>query len=386
MRTLHDEWKIIDKCGEWSAHYLRAWKMADLQLLPRLAHLTSIQHVMIHMSDVATSELHFAFPPHLTCVDLHLAGDGDGDSQLAASRRVLEALAPCASLTAVKLGAWRCRWDLSPLLQMRQMRRLALMGSYTLHFGDQEMPAIKQLDSLHHLVLTPAEDWVGARDWLFRLCRPPHRLQQLQSVDLSELRAAAEDLEAMQTLPGLTELHPASIDADAVPSLAHFSHLADLGLSFIPGFAAAEDQGHRLVQRDFPPRATLLLGHLVCGASLLTLGIDQCVFSEEEAETLCELIMLPHLRNLTMSNIVWPSLHPLRQLTQLTALDFRLAAHTTLDFSIEHLQPLQSLRSLLRMLSPPLHEATVAALHPPSALLPKLERFQSLAGSNLWSL
>ena len=165
-----------------------------------------------------------------------------------------------------------------------------------------------------------------------------------------------------------------------LPSLSHFKHLRARELAFeleleLEAQLIDEANEHHFDELHFP-RASLFLPHLCCGASLISLRIDFCVFSALEAEELCQL--LPHLRELSMLEVGWPSLHPLRHLTQLSDLVLHIAQHSSFSFATEHLL---ALASLVTLKLEPTHAdsidaATVAALQPPSALLPKLVRFE----------
>ena len=387
VRRLRDQWTMTvdDEC----ATHPRAWTMANLRLLHQLPHLTSIQRLLINMANVGALLLPFSFPAQLVSVDLHFAccqsddhseGEEEEDSDsLASSRCVLKALASCrASLTSVKLTAPCVPWDLTPLLKLKQLSELTLAG-WDVHFESEHMVVLKQLRSLRRLTLKHHfADVIGPDEFIYPLvdlCQPPHRLLKLQSVDMAGLHATVIEITALQQLPALTELRPASIAVAALPSLAHFTHLRKLHLKFDAETEALDEANEDQFDDDGFPSASLFLPHLVCGASLLQLRLQECVFSEAESEKLCQ--MLPRLCKLTMHDVGWPSLHSLRHLIQLTCLDFSPALHTLFEFSLKHLQPLQSLRRLIlkRILSP-VDEATMAALKPPSSLIPSLVFFK----------
>jgi hypothetical protein len=76
-----------------------------------------------------------------------------------------------------------------------------------------------------------------------------------------------------------------------------------------------------------------------------------------------------------MREVCWPSFHPLRHLSHLTA----LALHNPSDFTFElaHLQVLQSLQTL-ELADINIGAATLARLQPPSALLPLLTSFEHI--------
>ena len=350
------------------------------------------------------------FPRQLASVDLHVEfraciedekdeenTETDEEPQLRCQSAFLVVLrglsAACDSLTQVKLtvATWTqaiwmesAEWDVTPLLQLKHLRRLTLKGWPHLHYGAKQIAVIKQIATLQSLeLLLPYENNefrgngnVFALPWLAALCEPPHRLQQLEELDLSKAYLSRGQMLQLQQLPALTTLEPTFLSILALPTLASFPHLLRLSLALDSIFDARHGG---LADHDVPedmfdargfPRASLFLPHLRC-TQLHKLALRLCVFNEEEALALCQL--LPQLTHLTLTNVGWPSLEPLRHLTQLTALSMRLACHTSLNFKLAHLQELKSLQKLTLLgLHPPLDGATVAALQPPYALMPAL--------------
>ena len=283
---------------------------------------------------------------------------------------MLQALGVCASLTDVALYADEpTPWDLTPLLQLKQLRKLKLKGRPDAQFDEHAIAVVKQMASLESLAVG---DQLQLLDnaWLIRLCQPPHRLQRLQEIDLSSLCLGDADMQALRHLPTLTTLEPFAMHASDMATLAHFPSLRRLRIMADRLFF--EDNvffdGGRL-------RAFAFLPHLTC-TRLQVLTFEFCDFTEEEAEMLCQL--LPQLTELTLSDVGWPSLEPLRHLKQLAKLSLTLDRRTTdiLTLTLPQLQALKSLQELtLQRIHPPLDAATVAQLQPPSLLMPSLKSF-----------
>ena len=367
---------------------MNAWNPVDLRQLERLPHITVIDPMLIQLQDlfsIASSHAsRICFPPQLQsvhlCVAFCLSDDDDEDEADQAFQAVLDSLSACNSLTEVKLTAITesIPWDLTPLLEFKQLRRLAIKGWPETHYGVLQMAVVKRIATLQSLELLPYdgyedEDIFVPPSWLAALCQPPHQLQQLEDLNLSRVWLFQTD--QLQHLPALTTLEPAFLSISALAGLASFPHLRRLRLALEAsldgdlGELVAEDM---LDDRGYA-RASLFLPHLRC-TGLQKLEVRECVFSKEEALALCRL--LPQLTELSLADVDWPSLEPLCHLTQLTSLSLDVARLAPLGLSIQHLQPLQQLQSLtLEQIYPPLDAATVAALQPPSALMPSLTSF-----------
>ena len=356
-----------------------AWTLADLRLLEQLPHITEINLMLIHFEHVSlrvqSEPVRIHFPLHLQSVDLHF-GFWKYTAQPAV-QTVLQSLGACNSLTEIKLTAMtEAPWNLAPLLQLKQLRRLTLKGWPDMQYGEEQIEVIKKISTLRSLkLLLPyaGYSFSGAfgSPWLAFLCEPPHQLQQLEELDLSRTHIRVPQIQLLQQLPALTAFEPTCVSIAALPGLAAFTQLHRLAL--VPdgnleelGAAVPEDmfgeRGHL--------RAAFLLPHLHCH-NLHALILREFVFSNKEALTLCQL--LPQLTALGLHHCLWPSLEPLRHLTHLTALTMW---HTSLDFKLAHLQTLKSIRVLSLDIQPPLDAATVDALKPPSANMPSLTEFE----------
>ena len=361
------------------------WRPADLQLLERLPHITRICSMTISWpSSAQANKAPLAFPKQLQSVDLvfYLTSKAAGVDDY---RPVMQALGACASLTDVALfDDELIAWDLTPLLELKQLRKLKLRGRPDFQFGSHAIAVVKQMASLESLQLHPLTNHPLEFDaaWLLRLCRPPHQLQRLQELDLSKVSLEDAGLQALRHLPALTALEPFAMRASAMASLVHFPGLHRLRL--LPrrfGGGGEEDLGQAFFDHQGFARASTFLPHLRC-IRLQVLTLCECVFTIAEAETLCTT--LPQLTDLTFENVGWPSLEPLHHLTRLTELSLALTRRTPVAFELAHLQAIKSLRTLtLKDMHPPLNVATVTALTPPSLLMPALTSFEYIPRSPL---
>ena len=349
------------------------WRLADLRLLQRLPHITRLSGVTISLSSHAqASNESFIFPTQLQSVDLEFFQSAWVTS--IDYRLVLQALSACPSLTDVTLASRQSvSWDLTPLLQLQRLRHLKLCYNHPFQFDKPTIAVMKQLASLESLTIG-GQLQLDDNAWLTRLCQPPHRLQQLQKIDLSQVCLEDAQMQALRHLPALTTLEPDMIRCSCLPYLAHFPALRRLHIwSDRWGIANQLENGEPefFDARGFT-RASFFLPHLTC-TQLQVLTLRSCVFTDAEAEALCQLLL--QLMELTLDDVDWPSFHPLRHLTKLTALEAYESrdGDAPLDFTLEQLQALRSLRTLhLGQLQPALDDATLTALHPPSLLMPSL--------------
>jgi hypothetical protein len=306
-------------------------------------------------------------------------------------RLVLEALRPCHSLTdlSITLHPWTTLC-LDGLIELSTLQILTLDieradEESESSFSEAQMGVVKQLPNLRDLSLReydefpPLEDDLFGTRWLRWLCPPPHRLNLLEELDLSDHCLQLEHMQLLQRLPALTALEPAGICDPALPLLPAFaSRLQRLGLHFV--FSGDEEIGPELVdlQTEFA-RGPLLLPHLTPCAALTELSLSSCVFTEDDATTLCQALV--QLRELDLHDVGWPSFEPLRHLPLLESFSLRWARAYPLVLQIEaaHFKPLQRLRHLSLSNLSPLPDAAkgvIDALRPPSSLLPALAEFE----------
>jgi hypothetical protein len=128
--------------------------------------------------------------------------------------------------------------DLSPLLQLAHLTRfdwsalfndIKFDGAAAGHpMSAAQLGIVKQIPSLRSLHCNDGE-WIEEEIQLaFQL---PHRLQQLQYVDLSNTELNAAMLSCLVSLPALSELRPLRLLPEAYPLLARFPQLRSLYLS-----------------------------------------------------------------------------------------------------------------------------------------------------------
>jgi len=117
--------------------------------------------------------------------------------------------------------------DLSPLATLHSLTHLELLG--TAH-ADETLRTVKQLASLECFKY----EGPLAAEAMEGLCQPPHALQRLSNVDVSQRRLGLGHLLQLRYLPALTELRPFGLEIDAIPALIHFHTLRKLTLSVSP--------------------------------------------------------------------------------------------------------------------------------------------------------
>jgi len=190
----------------------RVWSIRGLAELGKMPQLRRISGLLIitafagHRKPAGAGCAAFSFSPLLESVDLSfkhdepLRGASSADSGSAELRCVLRALRPCHSLTELSLTL-RDSSDLvlDGLLELSSLQALTINierdGDLCWHLGlftEAQIGVVKQLASLRRLTLIecedldPDEEGTLATRWLRWLCALPHRLQQLQELDLCQ--------------------------------------------------------------------------------------------------------------------------------------------------------------------------------------------------------
>jgi hypothetical protein len=307
------------------------------------------------------------------------------DKDQFAQRCLLRALRPCHSLTELSLTMRASsRFHLGPLLELPRLHTLTLEIANTNEFGgrfdEEQMRVVKQLPNLRRLTLRECgaeRDYSGTR-WLRWLCPLPHRLQQLQEIDLSQRRLQLEHVEMLQRLPALTALEPRSVCATAMPLLPAFANRLQRLKLRVEIFNEEIQLNPELFDANTATvRASFFLAHLTPCTALTHLTLQGCVFSEAEAETLCRA--LAQLRDLDLNDVSWPSFESLRHLPLLESFSLRWTRGGPMHIDRAHIRPLQQLRRLTLVGVLPVdddeYEDIIDALRPPSALLPGLVEF-----------
>ena len=189
--------------------------LEQLRLMSRLPFLTEfqckfdsaeLQALLAQGHASALSQLQAAFPPRLETLALTMSWTyGPAPFQLQLD--LLPSLSRLTSLDLRHLDSQDNAFasiSLDPLLQLSQLDSLTFrvrMGGLSI----AQLGIIKQIDSLTELH-TPEMDW--SVEQLAALCRPPHRLQQLEEFDLGRTVIDAAQMAELVHLPALTELSP----------------------------------------------------------------------------------------------------------------------------------------------------------------------------------
>jgi len=229
--------------------------------------------------------------------------------------------------------------------------------------SDRHFAKIKQLPSLRQLSVHGGQ-WSVAE--LSDLCSPPHRLQQLQEIDLSRTDVCSAPIAELVKLPGLTNLQPRTLTASALSMLPQLKRLHTIRPN--------SDLLHNEVGRS------QLCATLRQCASLTCLHLQQVIASLSDA-ALQELVAaVPRLRALLLQECAVPSLRFLSHAPLLEELELTKCT----KFVREGLAELGPLAPQLRVLR--VHECKglrtkedllVRLLQPPgSGLLPHLQTFE----------
>ena len=182
---------------------------------------------------------------------------------------------------------------LEPLLQLPQLTEL------TWNIGDLTLPqlaVVKQIESLRYLSSNYGH---FSAEQLSFLSEPPHRLAQLEVLNLFQTDVSAAHMAALTRLPGIIRIkHTQSMHLDAFPMLPRLPRLQRLVLN-LPVFANCSG-----ADRD------MLDSSLRACPQLTEVATEDGECSEAVGERL--LRALPHLRKLSIVEASIPSLHFLR--------------------------------------------------------------------------
>jgi hypothetical protein len=284
---------------------------------------------------------------------------------LATRQQIIDALPVMQDLSRLNLGPLyrhtadpqlSAQLSLEPLLQLPQLKELIWsIGDLTL----PQLAVIKQIETLR-CVSTRNSRWTVEQ--LTFLSQPPHRLDQLEEVQLFETNASSAHMAALIRLPGITRVH-AHMRLDAIRMLPRLSRLQQLAIDL-----------RQLEITSDADRETLHSSMRACSA-LTWVEVDGGECSEAVGERL--LRAAPHLRKLSLSDLTMPSLRFLRHAPSLTDLELFRCRH----LRVGHILSLGSLVPQLERLrifaSDQLLDRTeVQALTPPGAIgLPHLRSF-----------
>jgi hypothetical protein len=247
---------------------------------------------------------------------------------------------------------------LERLLQLPQLKELIWnIGDLTL----SQLAVVKHIRSLRHLSSHYGR-W--SAEQLSFLSQPPHRLDQLEEVQLFHTDVSSAHMSALFQLPGITRIGCAQqMPLDAFAMLPRLPRLQQLALD-LPQLTVSNDAD----------RETILSSLRACSA-LTDVEIDDGECSEATGERL--LRALPHLHKLSIVEASIPSLRFLRYAPSLTALEL----YGCRDLRAGHILALGSLLPRLERLElfdrgRLLDEMEARALKPPGAIgLPNLSTF-----------
>ena len=384
QRFARDE-RLSDFCTSSSPlkkHVSRVYCTSAVQLgleqlaqLGRLPLLTSMD-VQLNAADVtrlmdeqggeALAALKAAFPAKLQELALSMSTA----QSLAAHQLLLDALPAMKELQNLTLiphinvvADQSAALSLEPLLQLPHLTHLRWrVANPTV----QELSTIKQIATLQSLEC--GYGWTAAQ--LSVLCRPPHRLQQLQEINLWETDADEAVLTEVACLPALTSLELAAPTAGAYAFVPRFTRLRRLWVSL--------EDDHDALDQQADHDALLASAVSACpGLTDLTLVLWEC--SEQFGSQL--MLAVPRLCKLRFDRCSLPSLRFLRHAPNLTDLAFDDCAAVRLGhvFGIGSFVPQLGCLSLVWCAGLQLDETEVQMLSPPDAIgLPHLREFHYL--------
>ena len=285
-----------------SSCLLSPTQLAQLRQLPELTALSarlSAMDLKRLMEDEeggrALAELMAAFPPRLRRLTLVLP-----KARTAALwQLLLDALPAMKGLEQLSLTpavdiepSHSAEMSLEPLLQLPRLTHLERdLGRLTV----SQLRIIQQISTLQSFSLGVAR-WSAAQ--LSALCRPPHRLQQLQEVDLrwTDINEAA--MAELICLPALTTLQPDSLAPSAIAFLPRLPRLQRLRLCLGSIAYAASREAEK---------SALVSALSACEAlTHLTLAYGEC--TESFGDQLISMEAVPRLRSLVIYSCSLPSL------------------------------------------------------------------------------
>jgi hypothetical protein len=349
------------------SEYFSSLGLSELSALSRLPELTALEvepdaedlkRLMDEESEGALAEVKAAFPPNLR--DLRLWANEEHPAQV--WQLLLDALPAMKGLERLTLARDDDEPDPSPALSLEPLLQLSRLTHLTWHIGRltvSQLQIIKQIATLQFLHPGLA-GWSAAQ--LSALCRPPHRLQQLQ--DLKLYGADQFEMADLVSLPALTSLENV-FTAGAFAFLPRFTRLQRLSVSM----DSDDDPDQQALGED-----SALLVSAVSACSALT---DLTIRSGECSESFGSQLMqaVPRLRTLGFSFCSLLSLRFLRHAPNLKNLSLHLCKHVRSG----HVTGLGSFAPQLESLTVEycdgllLDEAEVQMLTPPDAIgLPHL--------------
>ena len=337
--------------------------MQQLQTLPALTVLEGNLHAWLR--DWSSAELRSSLPTRLHELTL-----GIPDSHTPAIlQQLVNALPVLQNLNRlVLLPRDEISWDreLSSSLRLEPLLRLPQLTELVWNIGDLTLPqlaVVKQIGSLRYLSSNYGR---FSAEQLSFLSQPPHRLEQLEVINLFQTDVGAAHMAALTRLPGITRIkHTESMHLDAFPMLPRLPHLQRLVLN-LPVFANCSG-----VDRE------ILDSSLRACPQLTEVATEDGECSEAVGERL--LRALPHLRKLSIVEASIPSLRFLRHAPNLKDLEFDECK----DLRPGHVVGIGTFVPQLECLSAVfcadllLDEAEEQMLTPPRAIrLPRLREFR----------
>ena len=309
--------------------------------------------------DPPLAQLRAAFPPRLRDLTLLIT-----DAHSAEARQLLlDALPAMAGLERLSLIPAADKVSVRPaLLSLDPLLQLPHLAYLTLFTGGLTVPQLRTVNQIASLRSFDHHRGSWNEDQLAAFCRPPHRLQQLEELNLRKTFVYEEAMAELLCLPALTALEPGFIAPEACAFLPRFPRLQRLR-----------------VRGRFSVMNVLISAVIACPTLTdLTLSDGKC--PESFGDQLMKAV--PRLRSLTFKFCSLPSLRFLRHAPHLKELSLICCRRVRPGHAVGlgSFAP-QLERVGLERCDCPLDEAEVRMLTPPGALgLPQLREFTFVGG------
>jgi hypothetical protein len=273
--------------------------LVELQQLSKLPSLTGFtvkgffeSQYMYKAAADTTAEIRAALPPKLRKLSVVQRTDREDPNT---PQIYIDAFAGLEQLAELRFRGRLFRnvdLNLQPLARLAHLTRLEILSEEP---SVKHARALKNMSALRYLDLGLGE-WTAQQ--LAELCKQPHQLQQLQSIDLGPTHLTAAHMGELQNLPSLTSIQPRGMEAACIPFLSSFKSLSKF--TFHPRMRTTDEERvayKRNMLATFPQCHALTKVYVQ--GDILPSG------ERVDSALLTSLSKLPHLRSLTICDAPW---------------------------------------------------------------------------------